>query len=211
MPKRFQESKLFQNSMQMALEKYFGNETPVKAEWPSFLRQKNIYSPRVDIAVGPFSTEDDTSLSSRYNSMANTYSNLIDGLIDKFRSNLDEFRRANRASLPLGEIPSDHAFFGKKSFNDNARCFIAIEIERSGSKKHMLGDIVNSSSLGRIGLIVAWDAKRLKSFLRMLEYWNFLKSKGKPSFDSRNVLVITKDQLVASLQKSNTSRMRTGL
>jgi hypothetical protein len=79
--------------------------------------------------------------------------------------------------------------------NKNPRCFIAIEVERSGSKKHMLGDIVNASALGFIGLIVAWDKDVLRHFLRILRYQVFLESVGKGKFKRTNVLVVTRDQM----------------
>ena len=69
-----------------------------------------------------------------------------------------------------------------------------MEIEKSEKRKYMLGDIINACSLGRIGIIIAWDCSVLKSFLRITEYLGFLKGKRKPTYETRNLIIISKDQ-----------------
>jgi len=76
----------------------------------------------------------------------------------------------------------------------NSRCSFAIEIENSGSRKHRMGDIVNASAMGRVALVVP-DKEILKSFVRILEYLNLLKSSQKPTFEHKNVIILDQEQL----------------
>lgn len=95
--------------------------------------------------------------------------------------------------------PSSHDDFQRGDSNRNARCFIAIEIENENSRKHLMGSIVNAGALGRIGLLVAWSDEALTVATRMREYFDFLQSVGKRTFNMDNVLVLTSGQLAGSL------------
>ncbi len=68
--------------------------------------------------------------------------------------------------------------------NRNSRCLIAIEIENTNSKKHMMGSIVNAASLGRIGIGVAYCDSAMRTFLGIVNYLNFLKRVEKNSFEA---------------------------
>jgi hypothetical protein len=164
-------------------------DVAIEAQWSTRIGV-GTYSPRVDIAVGPFATEG--RLISEYNELAKVSRDFIDLCLGNFRDNYSHFGRR----FPEGErnIPHDYHSFADISYNRNARCFLAIEIEKSGRQKHMLGDIVNASALGRIGIILAWDDTVLRSFLRILEYFSFLHEVGKPTFNSRNVIILRKNQ-----------------
>jgi hypothetical protein len=63
-------------------------------------------------------------------------------------------------------------------FNINPRCFLAIEIERETSEKHVLGGIINASALGKVGIIVTKDEK-YQSAMRIRRYLRFLVAVGK--------------------------------
>ena len=79
--------------------------------------------------------------------------------------------------------------------NQNARCFLAIEIENKNSKKHIMGSIVNAASLGRVGIGVAFNESTLRTFCRILNYLNFLRRVDKNTYDTTNFIILTVDQL----------------
>ena len=90
------------------------------------------YSPRVDLVVGPLSVEPILNQTYAYNNMLrniNIYSFLEkvyhQHIINVYLEWINEIR-----------IPELHDLVHK---NQNARCFIALEIENSSSKKHIMG------------------------------------------------------------------------
>lgn len=111
-------------------------------------------------------------------------------LIHSFRENSKDYTFQT-------EIPTDCVELN--GVNRNARCFIAIEIEKSGTRKHRLGDIVNACSLGRIGVIIVWDPSILKSFLKITEYLSFLKGRLKPTYETRNLVIVSKEQFMKAI------------
>ena len=187
----------YQNEITNLLTTYFSSivltpEPNVQKEWPAFPRDKR-YSPRIDIAVGPFAVENNYTL--EYDRLCLETRNFLDLCFNVFENNIRDFK------------PGISGFeYNYKTFNKNARCFIAIEIEKTGTRKHRLGDIVNASSLGRIGLIIAWDASVLKSFLRIIEYFNFLEDVGKNTFITKNIAVIEREQFRDILIRMNKNR-----
>lgn len=127
----------YQNQIVERLKQIFPAEL-VKKEWDSSVtfndlsHNKMVYAPRIDIAIGPFN---------------------------------------NRMNLDIGELPTDlmkkHLFtkmlfdkrykdFGsfKEVWNSFSRCYLAIEVEFSGSSKHILGSIVNATTNGSLAFIV---------------------------------------------------------
>ena len=167
----------YQNIVKAKLERLY-NE--VEVQWYPFRgRGRGIYSPRVDIAVGPFAIE--TQYGNRYAELLTETRDFIDRLIEKHNRNVEE----------NGEQTSFHRI---ERFNENARCLLCIEIEDSGTRKHCLGDLTNASALGRIGLLVARSEKMLKVFLRQRVYLGYLQSVGKNTFRTDNALVLTEAQ-----------------
>lgn len=144
---------------------------------------RRIYSPAIDVAVGPFVI--DSSHGDRYTELLERNRRFIKKLIEKHNSNVSAVVDSNSQNVTLGNI---------KHFNENARCFLCIEIEKSGSKKHCIGDLVNVSALGRVGLLVAWSSKILRTFLRQRVYLEYLESVGKNTFKTKNALVLSKEQ-----------------
>lgn len=166
----------------------------VTNEWASFKRGMNHYSPRVDIAVGPFSVEPGRNKIYEYNMLTEEtrMHAFLRHLYDRHAQNV----RANLA----GEInirPFDDVILK----NLNARCFMAIEIENRNSKKHIMGSVVNAAALGRIGVGVAYTEKTFKTFIRILSYLHFLKRVEKNTYDTTNFFVITKEQMLAALTR----------
>jgi hypothetical protein len=63
--------------------------------------------------------------------------------------------------------------FADRTPNPNPRCLLAIEVIFSGTSKHIMGDMLNASSLGLYGLVVGRDTqmpkiRRIGCYLDML-------------------------------------------
>jgi len=85
--------------------------------------------------------------------------------------------------------------------NQNARCFLAIEIENTSTKKHIMGSMINAASLGRIGIGIAYNDSVKRTFLRILNYLAFLKRVEKNTYDTTNFLILTKEQFLEILNE----------
>lgn len=169
-------------------------ELPVKNEWVAFEGYRNHYSPRVDIAVGPFSTQPGYDQIQEYNNLVereDVYP-FLKKLFDLHVENVGDEVIINEI-----RIPSFERLVNK---NQNARCFLAIEIENENSKKHILGSLINAASLGRIGIGIAYSQKTFRTFIRILNYLAFLKRVGKNTYDTTNFLIVTKEQMMNILE-----------
>lgn len=179
-----------------------GYEFEVKAPWPAFCGQRRrIYSPQVDIAVGPFAIE--KRYEDEYDRMVNSYHWLIDTWIDMFRQNWQHVI-AGRYWRVSPDSPSGYRDFIEPGANRNARCFIAIEVENRNSRKHLLGSIINAGALGRVGILVAWQEEVLRAAIRMREYFDFLQEAEKRAFNMSDVIVLSSNQLADSLDRVST-------
>jgi len=153
----------YQNQLIANLRSIFGSEL-VKAEWDSVQydshsgNHKIVYAPRHDIAVGPF----------------NTYLNFDIGTDETKRMQSHPFTKRlykdylkNRDTL-------------KKCWNSLSRCYLAIEIELSGSSKHLLGSILNAAVSGSIGIVIVKKTNiektvRISNYLLRLEDFEKVK------------------------------------
>lgn len=186
------ETALFQEKIRINISEFirtcsFNYEARVEKEWKALREMTDVdvpYSPRTDIAVGPFAIGV-LRLERTYDDMMNHFSEKIDLMLSAYRENVTGTNIS---------VPENHDAINR--YNQNSRCFIAMEIEKSGTMKHRLGDVVNACSLGRIGIVVAINDSILKSFLRIGTYFGFLRSKGKPTFRTDNLLVLTKEQFI---------------
>jgi hypothetical protein len=183
------ETKRFESGIERALRGYYEEfrqfQVEVKRQWPALQGEsRDKYSPRVDVAVGPFATGI-LRFETEYDQLAGYSSREIDALIVAYRENLDD------QDIELA-VPSGWRELNKA--NRNARCFVAVEIERSGTRKHMLGDVVNACSLGRVGMIVPWDGESMLAFLRIAKYFGFLGDKEKPTYYTRNLVICSWNQ-----------------
>lgn len=128
------------------------------------------YTPRVDVAIGPFAYND--SLSEKYNWLLSVHQSLL----DEIREN---------------SINKDWLNF---NVNRNPRCFIAIEIENSTEKdtKHLLGSITNASILGKVGILIVFSNR--KGLQNMKNYLKFAKDHYKTTdYLFQNVALIIKE------------------
>lgn len=146
---------------------------------------RGIYSPRLDIAVGPFNIDTRLDLNNRRINAA-------------LRGKRGFMRRleSNSVSIP------DNLFS-----NRNPRCFLAIEIEKTGSRKHRLGSIINAGALGKVGVVVGWDEKVTQSLSRLQGYLDFLwkHKKGMPPTSRlngrmHNVFIIKRTAFLETLR-----------
>lgn len=167
----------YQNTAKNALEHLYDE---VEVQWYPFRGQgRQIYAPIVDIAVGPFAIEG--RYGPRYTELLEQTRDFIEKLIEKHNENVEDAEERT-------------SFERIMYFNENARCLLCIEVEDTGSRKHLLGDLVNASALGRIGLLVARSERAFKSFLRQRVYLRYLASVGKNTFRTDNALVLTAEQ-----------------
>jgi len=174
-------TKAYQEKVFVLLKNLFGNKN-VEIEWSvakestdAFTRE--LYRPRLDLAIGPFNNDGNVDLNKqRIETAISKHQDLILGLF-----NHSEFR-----SFDIND------FLAKK--NENPRCFLAIEIENSGSSKHMLGNIANVSILGSIGIVVPFNQNRLSLCKRIKKYFSFAAQVGKIDDVFQNVLIINKDK-----------------
>ena len=166
------------------LKEIFGKDL-VEDEWMSqaenedWLKIGKVYAPRPDIVIGPL--------------------NIHSGVkANKERENIEEvFKKHSLVFQNLSEKVDPNG-------NENPRCLLAIEIEDSNTGKYMMGNFVNASILGKIGLVVVnkdnkgvWeDAERVEKFLRGALYHKKIKI-------ATNTVLFEYSQFMAMLDKVN--------
>jgi hypothetical protein len=172
-------------------------EDQIVIEWRAIDNTTGIYSPRIDVAIGPFSTIRGDNCIDEYDLLTDETSRFINRLILHHKNNIDRYRMTNDSrideSLDLPDIQKI------KYANRNARCFIAIEVENEVSRKHLLGGAVNAAALGRIGVVVGWTESKLKALIKLQAYWDFLGSVGKNTYRTTNLLILSPDQLLKAI------------
>ena len=146
---------IYQKKVYQKLIKIFDSSS-VKSEWNIRLRAQDVfqdqasYAPRVDLAVAPFNQQQDRNTQNIL--LAADSFPLIQRLLEDF--------------LPFSLVA-----------NPNPRCLLAIEIEFSGSMKHIIGDITNASMLGYIGIVIGSNSgnkpsqpriQRVRSYINKL-------------------------------------------
>ena len=156
-PPDYLNERQYQQQVKESLDRMYAE---VEVQWRPFRGEgRGIYAPVVDIAVGPF------AITRRY--------------VDEYRTLLEETRAF--IEMLIGKHnenchgqEEDARFEDIRDFNENARCLLCIEIEESGTRKHCLGNLVNASALGRIGILVARGQSVLRTFVRQRSYLHFL-------------------------------------
>jgi len=175
----------YQDKVKAKLERFYKGEQ-IEVQWYPFRGEGlRIYGPIVDVAVGPFATEQ--RYETRYDELLHKTRVFVERLIEKHNQNVE------------AEEVEQTSFDAIASFNRNARCLLCIEVEESGTRKHCLGDLVNASALGRIGLLIARSQQVLRIFVRQRVYLRYLANVGKNTFRTDNALVLTAQQFDACL------------
>ena len=178
----------FENQALTSLQELFGSEN-VERPWDvaknsrdDFTRE--LYCPEIDLAVGPFNVNRDgdggvaikqTFLRSR-------------ALIEKLLS---------VSHNPVGNFEE---FLGKA--NPNPRCFMAVEVEKSGTRKHMLGDMVNASIIGMIGIVIPLKEGILRGFKGIKKYLEFATRVEKSKYSFDNVLIVGGNDFLDALEQA---------
>ncbi|MCH3885675.1 hypothetical protein [Tenacibaculum aquimarinum] len=159
----------------------------VVGEWRAFRGINYQYSPRVDIVVGPFSVAPNNNQTAEYNDI------LRNENTDRFLKRIYDYHVENISNEWLNEIQiPEFDYLTRK--NQNARCFLSIEIENSSTRKHIMGSMINAASLGRIGIGIAYNESVKRTFIRILNYMAFLKRVEKNTYDTTNFMILTKEQ-----------------
>ena len=186
------ELQLFQLYLKSRLQDVF-ETTEVKEEWSSMQDEYNreLYSPRLDVAVGPFAT---------HQQLGHVYDEMINkDLAKQFIRKLVDYNREN--------LERHDGFVNPTTFDDiwdlnyNSRCLIAIEIENQVSRKHLLDGVVNASALGRIGIVIPWSGEKLRAFVKLVRYLQYLKYADKNTFNTTNLLIVTKEQMHTAIEE----------
>ena len=108
----------------------------------------------------------------------------------------------NKNEILIKKIIEKGETFNNFSYNKNPRCLIAIEIETSGTRKHMIGDITNASILGKIGLIVPTTFDKYKAFNKIMKYLEFAQTNGKIKNNVfKNIILIKHEDLISLLEE----------
>jgi len=86
--------------------------------------------------------------------------------------------------------------------NANPRCFLAIEIENSGSSKHMLGNIANASIIGSVGVVIPFNHQKASLCKRIKKYVAFATRVGKIKPIFGNILILDKEDFLRALDEN---------
>lgn len=171
------ETNTYQNQIADRLRIHYGDD--VKKEWcvsagaTDAFRNRAIYAPRVDIAVGPFNTT-----------------------LDQLPANRHAIRQRAHMSQLFHQLVARQPRIDMNQLNENPRCFLAIELSFSGSAKHIMGDFANASLMGLVGVVVAGPRNHSK-VVRMANYLRLVSEVGKaPSGLFRNLAVFEVNEFV---------------
>lgn len=109
--------------------------------------ENGLYSPRMDVAVGPFAF-------SGYRFANIDESNYEQLLV------LQEVNNFAEKLIDYGRMLPGFT----TNYNRNPRCLFSIEIENANDYKHNLGSIANASIMGKIGVYIDYNTRRLNHF-----------------------------------------------
>jgi hypothetical protein len=190
---RKREVALYQADLMNRLGQIF-NEEQIEMEWSSMQDEYDLtlYSPRIDLAVGPFATNQSYGL---------IYNRMLERVqIREFITRLVEFNRRNLNEYGDFVRPAEYDEIVHMNFN--SRCFMAIEIENNVSRKHLMGGAINASALGRLGVVIPWSNEKLRAFVKLVRYLHYLRYADKNTFNTSNLLIITREQMDIAIEES---------
>ena len=182
-----EEVEQYQELVCHSLGRIFGENEVIK-EWDAAkdsqddFRRGDLYCPRIDVAVGPFNIDRRIEINN-----------------ERIRASVREHRDFLRNVFSFSEQRDANFEDFLANLNPNPRCFLAIEIENSGSSKHMLGNIANVSILGHIGVVIPFNDSKFALCGRIKNYVSFASQVGKIESVFRNVLVVSKENFLRLL------------
>jgi hypothetical protein len=159
-------------------------------EWATMAGQTGIYSPRLDVAVGPFATGEQ-QFGDAYDELIANHGNFAHRLCELGNENVAA--HGNDAHFSTFEDISHR--------NWNARCYMAIEIENKVSRKHLMGGAINAAALGRIGVAIGWTTEKVRAFIKLRSYLLYLSQVGKNTFHPYNLIVVSRDQMMNAIEQ----------
>ena len=77
-------------------------DVPVHTEWAAMRDENGLYSPRLDIAVGPFATGE-LIYCGEYDALVENHTDLIQAMYEQFLANVEEIS-GNAANADLGRL-----------------------------------------------------------------------------------------------------------
>ena len=184
-------TQLFQEEILTKFSSLYPNTEVVK-EWRSITNFPGLYSPRIDVAVGPFSDSRGGNRRNEYDRLMDRTKGFIESLFDLHFANVRQYRVPDEVRREELQRP-DYQLV--RNFNDNARCMFAVEIEHRVTRKHLLGGVVNASVLGRLGILVGFTEEQVRALVKLQAYWDFLRSVNKNSFETKNLIILSPEQL----------------
>ena len=172
-------------------------DVPVETEWQAVTSIQGIYSPRIDIAMGPFSVTRGESYCKIYDHLMIQLRPFINSLITAHTANVVQYRSTDDPRIEEAlNIPT---FEEMLQYNRNARCLFAIEIENQVTRKHLLGGVVYSSALGRMGIVIGWTEDKVRALVKLQAYWDFLRAVGKNTYGAGNLLILNPQQFIDAM------------
>jgi len=163
------------------------------SEWRTQM-EANIYSPRIDVAVGPFAIANGVQLTDQYDQIFDAANALIQRLALIHLKNLN-YITADSTNDEIEQLIGEK-MHRLKYTNYNPRCFLAVEIENEVTRKHLMGGALNACALGRIAIAIGYSEEKHRAFLNLYRYFRFLQQVEKPTFNTNNLLVISRQQFI---------------
>lgn len=184
----------YQGQVKALFEENLGLET--LTEWRSQM-DVGLYAPRVDVAIGPFAYENGIHMTAEHNDLFNNCQPFFIMLCHTHLENLELIRNDTPEDQKRDMVMEKLDIIYHTNYN--ARCFMAIEVENNVSRKHLMGGAINAAVLGRIGIAVGYTEEKHRAFLKLYRYFEFLRNVDKPTFNTSNLLIISKDQLTDAI------------
>jgi len=163
---------------------------------PLIKRQKlmkigeGFYSPTLDIGVGPYAFLP--------GSLNQVYLNILRK--NKIKEFIRNISRKGFYFLKTGH----NRFIDNSEFiyqNNNARCFLAIEIENKTTRKHFIGSSLNASMMGKIGIVIC-EGEFAEHIERLFGYIKEMIHRAKSPPIMQNVIWIKKEDFDEILNSS---------